>query len=697
MKTMNRAGFRIAWQLFFYGFGAIAAQTFLLRQGILWAGGNELVLGALFFFWFSGIAMGALAARKTVPSAAVFPFLSGLLPLWALGTMVCSVLVQAHFPPPAGAWPSFGRGMAQGLLLMLPPGAWIGFTFAAAARAAGGIARAFLWESLGSAAGGMAVTLMLVFRAPTFIVFAALGALGGLQLPQKGKAAALIPCLLVLFLGGRWDGMRWKGLNLAGAPLAQRESPYQSVMLARSGESTVFYLGGHYAGQFPDPERFDFRYRPFLAEGTRAGRVALVGEFPFESEEALLAPTVRDLIILQSDPYLFRMAAQFRRTPLDGRVHYVLSDPRVYFHRRGEPLDLIFVDAAAPVSILGNRLFTLEFFRTLRENMAPGGACVVFLPASENYWGREVGRMTRGIYQTLKAVFPHLTIAFGESPALVASGDRQGLSDDPPVLAGRARERGLENAAFHASIYAALFPAERIAYFRRRLDEETGPLNRDRMPFGYLHQLAVQEKVNGQIPLVGWILGFPRWGLLALIPPLLYFLPRRRRDLLQVFSTGFLSIGIFLLLSVSYQTAHGMLYSAMGLLTGLFMLGLACSAPAAAGIFRRQIPRWLPDAAAVLLLACLALLLKKADAPEVVFFAAMIASGFVLGLPFTFAGLHRGDGGAAAAQMETWDHLGAAAGALITGLVLLPLLGVYGVLMMLAGLKIYSGILNIQS
>ena len=150
-------------------------------------------------------------------------------------------------------------------------------------------------------------------------------------------------------------------------------------------------------------------------------------------------------------------------------------------------------------------------------------------------------------------------------------------------------------------------------------------------------------------------------------------------------------------MSTAYQTAHGPLYAALGLLTGLFMLGLACSAPAAAWIFGKRLPRWLPDAAALGLLACLGLLLPWAGAPKPVFFVTLFASGLVLGLPFTFAGLHRGDDGTAAAQMELWDHLGAAAGALVTGLLLLPMLGSLGVLAVFAGLKVYSGVLNFRS
>jgi len=70
-----------------------------------------------------------------------------------------------------------------------------------------------------------------------------------------------------------------------------------------------------------------------------------------------------------------------------------------------------------------------------------------------------------------------------------------------------------------------------------------------------------------------------------------------------------------------------------------------------------------------------------------------LTSGVVLGLPFTLVGLRMGNDGAAAARMEGADHIGAAAGALLTGLVLLPVLGMTGTLSVFAGLKLISALL----
>jgi spermidine synthase len=669
------------------------AQTLLLRQGILLGGGNELLLGLHFFLWFMGIAAGAWLSFRWTPRGNAFPYLAGLFPWIALLSGAAAFGVHALFPPPAGTLPGLAASAVHAALLMFPPGLWIGAAFRAAAEASRGIARTFLWESLGSALGGILLTLVLLPLAGPFHLLLGLACTGALVLPGRSKALLLLPALAWITAARPLESLRWKGMELPGTIVSEQETPYQSLLLVRNKEATAVYLNGRYATQFPDVTRSAQRYRPFLAQGAALRRVVLAGEFPFESEAGLLTPAMESLTILQPDPSLYKAVEPMRRNGPDPRVRYALTDARAFFRHEGDRCDLVLLDAGMPASILANRLFTEEFFFAVKRRLEPGGAFILFLPVSQDYWGEEVLQWTASVYRTLTGAFPHILMAFGDTPAFVAASDASGISDSPDALAARAAGRGMEAFRFTPGLFQVIYSKDRWEQFLTALKTSKGDINSDRRPFGYLPPLAIQEKMNAQVPLLGLLLRTPAWTGFLLWGFALLFLSRSRRPLFQVFSTGFLGIGVFILLSLGYQTVHGTLYSALGLLTGLFMLGLAASAPAAEWLHRKHAPAWMPDALALLLLGAVVLVHQQSAG---FYYSAIFISGTVLGLPFTFVGLRQGNDGAAAAQMELTDHLGAAGGALLTGLFLLPILGIAGTLIVFAGLRLISAVFTIK-
>jgi spermidine synthase len=143
-----------------------------------------------------------------------------------------------------------------------------------------------------------------------------------------------------------------------------------------------------------------------------------------------------------------------------------------------------------------------------------------------------------------------------------------------------------------------------------------------------------------------------------------------------------------LLLLFSFQTRAGALYGQLGLLTALFMLGLAAGAAAmrAAAHFAS---RALPIAAAsafgyaVLLALVLPFLGSLAESGTLLTLAAhgglLLLAGLVTGAVFPAAAatlVAEGQGaGEAAGRLETADHLGAGLAALFGAAVFIPAFG----------------------
>jgi hypothetical protein len=142
----------------------------------------------------------------------------------------------------------------------------------------------------------------------------------------------------------------------------------------------------------------------------------------------------------------------------------------------------------------------------------------------------------------------------------------------------------------------------------------------------------------------------------------------------------------------AFQAAAGTVYTALGLLTGLFMAGLAAGA-AAGGRFLAPRP-----GSAGIVAAGATLLFLVATGPAMVALLGhpfLIAAWAALGGAVTGAAFPAmlaaasggGDERAVAGAIESADHLGAAFGAFVVGVIWLPVHGLVVTCLLLAALQ----------
>ncbi|MBN2490684.1 MAG: 4Fe-4S binding protein, partial [Planctomycetes bacterium] len=252
----------------------------------------------------------------------------------------------------------------------------------------------------------------------------------------------------------------------------------------------------------------------------------------------------------------------------------------------------------------------------------------------------------------------------------------------------------------------SLYPPERIAFQRARYEEVLADAgaelleNTDRQPKALLYTLLVvlrQAGVGGVARALPAVLEGGPWiaaaallvcGLLRLLYRLRS--SRRGRDPaadaldggLLVLATGAAGMGVAVWLMFAYQARFGSLFLHVGLISALFMLGswlgslalergLRGRAVEPAGVF--------PGLILVHLVFFAAAVATIPDAPLAAWGALVPLAGALTGAYFPLAA-HRlraagRDDATAGAALETADHFGAAAGAVLTGLVLLPLFG----------------------
>jgi hypothetical protein len=161
-----------------------------------------------------------------------------------------------------------------------------------------------------------------------------------------------------------------------------------------------------------------------------------------------------------------------------------------------------------------------------------------------------------------------------------------------------------------------------------------------------------------------------------------------------VFAAGFTASSTEIILLLGFQIAFGFVYQALGVLIMVFMLGLALGAASHKLLFKENHPRFylliqlLMAAVVTLILLFISLVpfLKLSDA--IIFTAFLILAlgiACLTGLVFSGAALlSKGGVEKVAASNYAVDLYGSALGALITAVVLLPLIGIKMTLVMLA-------------
>jgi spermidine synthase len=612
------------------------------------------------------------------------------------------------------------------------------------------IAWVYVVESLGSLLGGLAVTLLAgrwiapLRLAALFAAFALLLALVGLREGVLGRPrllawGVLAGAALVAFsptLDAASQRARFAGTAPGLRLRAVTETPYQH--LALGGDDVLhLYASGQYAGSFPDPYAAESLGHLLALLAPRPRRVLLVGGTERGLLPVLLRHPVETLVLVEPDAegfaFLVPRLPEADRTALrDSRVVAVHADPRALLASPGAgPFDLVLILTGEPATLLRARLATVEFFAAIASRLGPEGVVVLPVRTAPLALAGETAPLAGSIFRSLRLALPVVRATPGPDTLLVAGVSAQGATLDPAILAARWRGRDAWSSSFDPAVLPVLLAPDRVASQETALvaAEASAEASRDDRPVSFIHALARRQRTTAGAwgRLVATASRTPPGGLvvLAILPSLLVVgrlltsggpSPRRSAAAAShaVAVVGAAGMGWWLLVLFSFQTRAGALYGDLGALTAVFMLGLALGAtlaPRAVFPPDRHDGASLPGAVRALRLSlaaaalfAIALHIALAAAGRVgpggvglarlVHGALLLAAGAATGGVFPVAAgvrLAAGDGaGEAAGRLETADHVGAAAAALLGAVLFVPLLGLAGTVWLLAGLVVVA-------
>jgi 2-polyprenyl-3-methyl-5-hydroxy-6-metoxy-1,4-benzoquinol methylase len=286
------------------------------------------------------------------------------------------------------------------------------------------------------------------------------------------------------------------------------------------------------------------------------------------------------------------------------------------------------------------------------------------------------------------------------------------VSDDPAVLKQRYEKRSVDTPFFSSRRFETLLDKGRVASVYRQLRQWPKIVNTDTLPIVYLAGLQLWERSlpgNRSAGDATWTGALERFAWLWLVIPLLLWagiqiLLRKRSQpnrptgaVLAIATTGAAGMAVEIMVIYVFQIASGQLYTGLALLVALFMAGLTMGA----FIGRRYLSKGqvlegvFADLGMVVFLVLTGPVLSASfDAPWIVASWSALA-GIVTGAAFP-ALLNRAaknkerDERKAAPAMEAADHIGAAFGALITGVIWVPVYGITTTCLLFAAFKTAS-------
>jgi len=696
-KAMGKK-FQPASALFALGFAATAFQTLLLREGLVTASGNELAVSLLLTAWLAGVALGAFLARSVRFLSRWYPtlFAAGLI-LWAFW-IVPARLAREIWTVPSGGLPDLWACGIHALVITAFPGLLVGLLFPLAMSWSGwDVRRAFIVESIGSMGGGVVITFLLIpFTSPVGQIGWILALSGFLVFRPPGMVLSVLSLLFCLSpfstrIDGELETLRWRSMDIPLALRAMRQTPYQHLALTGMEDEIFLYLNGQVAGTCPDPYGADLRIRPLLAQSPHPGKILLLGGMPGVDAQALVAPAVKEIDHVNTDPELAPFLQEYCPVPLDPLIRTVARDPIAFVREASGPYDLILSLMPDPSSVFLNRAFTRECFQQYRRILAPDGVAAVRISSGVNYIGEESAEALHAVVLAAKEVFPDVHLLPGEETFILMGGEGSTLTLNPHVLMERSRTGKLGRQTFSPEIFPLLYPRDRVIELEKRMESCRSAMNTENRPTAVLWTLGQSQKLAGKPSPWQALARLPAAllavGLLLLFGIVMVLL-RNHPPLYSVTTSGAGGMGGALLLLYAFQSRAGFLYGWIGLLTAIFMAGLCLG-----GLLSRRMTLLRGD---ILMALSLLLLLLPIQSP-LLFLGAMVLLGIGTGIPFPLAGRHYGDDLRAASLAEGFDHGGAMAGALLAGILLYPVAGYTLSILFFVAIKLSSLVLSVRS
>ncbi len=557
-------------------------------------------------------------------------------------------------------------------------------------------------------------------------------------------AAAAVAVLAGDSLNRRLVQRRWRTVAAGYELRAETESKHQNLAVGQREEQYALYADGQLCAVFPDPYTVAPLAHFWACQHPSPRRVLVLGG----GAEGLLAEILRHPIdhldYVEPDPRQLGLVEPYlphedRQAIRDQRVTIHPVDARYFVKTQRDRFDLVIARLPEPTSVLRARFYTDEFYGELRRAMTPQAVFCTTAAAAPTALTQASAEYLGSVRAALRRHFDEVVVGWGD-PAQVLAATAKGLiTTDPNELKRRYAARGVGSAFFVPQWFDGATDWLEPGKLRQRaaeLDAASVQVGTDLRPVICMQRLTLWERMTGgrsgrmieRLRGVGW--GEVAVGSAAALAITMtaFRLAGRSRGgwatgavMVSMGTTGFATMALSIIWLFAFQSLYGYVYQRIGWIVALFMGGLVvgCLMAGRTRTASAGSPRFWPRLVAVdLLLALLALSLplvlpKLAEVHDTETAFILIewtisllvaATGMLCGAAFAVAGSiqSRMPGpaareGAVAGGVVGADHVGACLGALLTGVVFIPVFGTVSAALLLAVVKCVSAVLIVMA
>ncbi len=748
------------------GFSGTVAQILLLREFLITFYGNELSIGIILANWLILEAAGSFFLGKQIEKfrnkVAVFVWANLLFSVFFPATVYLIRIWKTLMGLIPGEAAGLSTIFLASLILLMPVSLTHGALFTYSCKLfsfyttedARSIGRVYFYETLGTIAGGVLFTYLLVRYLHSVEIAIAVSLVNILiclylafvrhptARPSRSMYAAMASMFFLvlasyMILGPGADMLHWMSAKKQWEPQAlvhYENSVYGNVAVTKEAEQYTFFSDGVPVISIPHPDVVfieEFVNLPMLFHpGPK--EVLIISGGAGGTIKELLKHQVERIDYVELDPLILEVVKKYS----SGQVWEELSDPRVKIHlmdgrlfvkRARQRFDLVLVGVSSPQDLQTNRLFTTEFFTLVKKRLKEQGILAFTLPGSLTYLSRELREINSCILNTLKSVFPHVKVIPGEGNNLfLASGTLDLSAINTSELAARMKERGLDLKLLSPEHIDYRLDPRWSAWFLGSLEGGSREVNKDFRPIAVFYSQALWNALFSpriqrcfalfeRMSISHVFVTLATLALLFLVVHLTLINLSRASIAIAVISTGFAGMIYDLVIIFAFQSLYGFVFHWIGPLIAAFMAGVALGSM---GVTSR-LPRLRSPLGllikielamvgySVLLPLVFYLMRPYMDREAVfvlfqgVFVALSVLSGVLIGAEFPLANMihlsgvnsggdRRADLSKTAGLLYACDLVGGWFSGILAGVVLLPVLGLMETCLSVVGIKAFS-------
>ncbi|MCK5833921.1 hypothetical protein KAH81_09680 [bacterium] len=694
---------------FWVGCSGILTQTLLFRELSLILRSNELILGLLLSAWLLSAGLGAILRPQKIK-----PFSLILIVLLSSSFSIPWLYFVANLLSPGigQLWP-FSRVIFIIVLVVFPQSYWVGSAFRALSekRALGSdSSHTYIFEGIGSFFGGLISLFIAGLVRPDIAlpVFSAIAILSmnphDIDLPLR-RFRLIISLLLVAVIPSLVWVNSTHARKLKGAESVERfESIHGAIELIENmGESSLFH-GGIYLGNSGDSIRAGEIIHPLMVTSPKNPKVAVVGGILQGTVRIIGQYEPKEIHVLFEDKRLFDVCvASFRNFRLlaDEDISVLFGDQKRMIKQLPEKLDLVFIYSGLPSSLMESRNMGVEAFECIAEKLDKNGRLAVGLPVSPNYLNPEELALISSLLGASRVAFGSASVYIVDGSAIIIAPDKGEFGD--LIIEGQFLPPKGEN--INSQMIRESLESFRQAELEVRLSEICVSPNSDKKPIALSLGIKLWERLAGGSLLRS--IAQIRYNLILIFLLLIFsfllmlkiaFKKERLFSLGAIGAMGFFGMGASMVLMYSFQLAVGRLYSALGLLSSMFILGsvvgahlfskhkgkpiiwhLSALLAIPIGIFALNLGSLIPSLIGAVAFFCFSML-----------FVGFLCGGYYsMSLRWAFANGFWGK--KAASKAYTLDLLGASLASPLVGVAIIPHYGLERTLLIILIFIIFAG------